>query len=61
MAALEAALTRPASQAESQWAHVAAKKMARAMIAQFGLAQVRQWLRTGSVPEAVVMRVQASR
>lgn len=60
-AALDAALAHPVTEAESQHAHAQAGELARAVIAQFGLAQVRQWLRTGSVPEAAVMRVQESR
>ncbi len=61
MTAVEKELARPASETESQWAHTAAGRMARALIAQYGLAQVRQWLRTGSVPDAAVTKAQASR
>jgi stage II sporulation protein D len=52
-AEIEAELARPRSQAESQRAHAEAARRAQAMIAQFGLEQVRAWLRSG-VPESSV-------
>lgn len=53
LANVDAALARPASQMESQRAHAAAASLADALIARYGLEQVRQWLRAGSVPPAV--------
>jgi stage II sporulation protein D len=52
---LNAVLARPASQADSQRAHARAGMLAQALIARNGLDQVRQWLRSGIVPESVVM------
>jgi stage II sporulation protein D len=60
VAALNGALARPASQAESQQAHAQAGMLAQVLIARYGLEQVRQWLRSGVVPEsAVTVRGQA--
>jgi len=52
--ALEVALMRPASQAESQRAHADAARLAEALIAQRGLDEVRQWVRSGNVPDAAI-------
>ena len=52
-AELDANLTRPPSQAESQRAHAEAARRARVLIGKFGLEQVRAWLRSG-VPESSV-------
>jgi stage II sporulation protein D len=54
VAALNAALARPASQAESQRAHTRAGMLAQALIGRHGLEQVRQWLRLGIVPESAI-------
>ncbi len=51
---LNAALARPATQAESQRAHAQAAILAQALIAGYGLEQVRQWLRSGSLPGSAV-------
>lgn len=53
-AGIEAGLARPANQPESQRAHARAGMLAQALIARYGLDRVRQWLRSGSVPEAVL-------
>jgi stage II sporulation protein D len=57
---LDAALTRPASEAESQRAHAQAARWARALMARYGLNQVREWLRSGNVPKAAVKTVRES-
>lgn len=54
VADLNAALARPANQAESQRAHARAGMLAKALTARYGLEQVRQWLRSGIVPESEV-------
>ncbi len=51
---LEAALARPASQAESQRAHAQAARLVNGLIARYGLDQVRQWVRSGRVPESAI-------
>jgi stage II sporulation protein D len=58
---LDAALTRPASEAESQRAHAQAARWTRALMARYGLNQVRQWLRSGNVPEVAIRTVRDSR
>ncbi|MGC2298629.1 MAG: SpoIID/LytB domain-containing protein [Acidobacteriaceae bacterium] len=57
---LDAALARPESEAESQRAHVQAARLARALVARYGLNQVRQWLRSGSVPDVAIRTVRDS-
>jgi stage II sporulation protein D len=54
VADLDVALTRPRNQAESQRAHARAGILAQALIARYGLEQVRLWLRSGSVPESAL-------
>ena len=61
LAALERELARPATEAESQWAHAAAGRITRALIVKYGFPQVRQWLRSGSMPDAAVTKALASR
>ena len=51
---LEAALAHPANQAESQRVHAEAGRRAQALIARYGLEQVRQWLRARSVPDSAI-------
>lgn len=57
---LDAALARPASEADSQRAHGEAQRWAQVVLARYGLDQVRQWLHSGSVPEAAVKTVRDS-
>ncbi len=57
---LDEALARPVNDAESQRAHAQAGKLAGALIDRYGLEQVRQWLRAGSVPPGVVMTLAQS-
>lgn len=54
LTALNLALMRPASQAESQRAHAASAQVVRALLLHDGLERVRQWVRSGSVPDAAV-------
>lgn len=51
---LDVALARPASEAASQRAHAEAAKLVEALIHRYGLEQVRQWLRSGAVPDAAL-------
>ena len=54
LTALNLALARPANQAESQRAHAEAARLVRVLLLHNGLEQVRQWVRSGSVPDAAV-------
>jgi stage II sporulation protein D len=58
---LDVELARPASQAESQRAHAEAARLTRALIARYGIEQMRDWLRAGAVPEPVIKTVLESR
>lgn len=49
---LDSALAHPANQEDSQRAHTRAGMLARALISRYGMEQMRQWLRAGSVPDA---------
>jgi len=51
---LDAALARRASEADSQRAHAVAARLASTLIARDGLEQVRQWVRSGSVPDVAL-------
>jgi len=51
---VDAGLVQPASQADSQKMHAEAAKLARTLIAQDGLAQVRTWVRSGSLPAEAI-------
>ena len=55
---LDAALAGPADQASSQRAHAEAGLLARALMARFGIEQVRAWLRSGRVPELAITTAQ---
>jgi stage II sporulation protein D len=54
MVGLDAALAHPSSQAQSQRAHTDAAILVETLISSYGLDQIRQWLRSGSVPEQVM-------
>jgi stage II sporulation protein D len=51
---LDPALAHPTSEDESQRAHAAAARLTRALLARYGLEQVRQWMRSGSVPDTAL-------
>ncbi len=52
--AVEAALAHPASQADSQRAHADAARLVAGLIARNGLEKVREWVRSGSMPDAAI-------
>jgi stage II sporulation protein D len=54
-------LKRPATQMESQQAHEEAARLVKILIARYGLEQVRNWLRTGIVPDFATKTAPASR
>lgn len=51
---IEATLAHPASQADSQRAHAQAARLVAGLIARNGLKTVREWVRSGSVPDAAI-------
>lgn len=51
---LDLALAHPANEFESQRAHSAAARFTRALLARYGLEQVKQWRSSGSVPDTVI-------
>jgi stage II sporulation protein D len=53
----DAALVHPANLTQSQRAHANAAELTRELLSQYGLQQVRQWLRSGTVPSEALMRL----
>ncbi len=53
LAAIDAVLAHPASYQQALWAHEQVGALARALIAAYGLDQVRGWLRSGVPGEAI--------
>jgi stage II sporulation protein D len=54
ISALDALLAHPADEATSQREHAAAALLTQQLLSHYGLEQVRQWLRSGNLPDAVI-------